>query len=880
MQATDEKHPYTNDIEQVLGGLRTTAGGLSSEEAAKRREQYGPNELAKAEKVTLLKRFLDELKDPMLLLLMAAAGVSAVTNILSGESMTEVFIILAVVILNAVLGVVQESKAEQAIEALQTMTAATCKVIRDGHQQVIHSAELVPGDVVVLEAGDAVPADGRLLEAARLKIEESALTGESVPADKRTEAMTAGETIPLGDRFNMCYMGSSVVYGRGKAVITDTGMTTEMGKIANVLNQTEDEQTPLQITLKELGKKLSFLVIIICIFIFCFNLFVSGDHSVTKILQTFMIAVSLAVAAIPEGLATVVTVVLSIGVTKMSRQNAVVRKLTAVETLGCTQVICSDKTGTLTQNRMTVVETVGDPALVARGMALCSDAVLGENDQAEGEPTEAALVAFAFAQGMRKEALEEETPRVNECPFDSLRKLMTTVHACRDGFIQYTKGAPDVVLSRSTFWWDGSAMQPMTKEKRQEFLTANKQYADQALRVLAVAMRRWDTEPSCERAEDVEKELCFIGMTGMIDPIRPEVKDAINECRTAGICPVMITGDHRDTAVAIARDLGILQEPTQAVTGADLDDISDEEMVNAVSRYRVYARVQPEHKVRIVKAWKKRGAVTAMTGDGVNDAPSIKTADIGIGMGITGTDVTKNVADMILADDNFATIVKAVQEGRRIYDNIRKAIQFCLSSNMSEVIGVFAATVMGFTLFSPVHILFINLITDCFPALALGLEEGEPGIMSRPPRKSTDSIFSGGMAGDIVYQAVLVSVLTLLSYLIGFALETGQAGIPKGISPHGMTMAFLTMNMCEIFHSFNMRSRRASIFTLKKHNRVLWAAMAGSLLLVTLVIKVPPIAAMIGFTAVGLREFAIAIGLAIIVIPVVEIVKLIERRGI
>ena len=870
--------PYTESTEQVLGRLETDAGGLSPAEAEKRQGIYGLNELAKPKKETLLKRFLDELKDPMLILLMAAAGISAVTNILSGESLEEVFIILAVVLLNAILGVVQESKAEQAIEALQTMTAATCKVIRDGRQHTIRSAELVPGDIVVLEAGDAVPADGRLIEAARLKIEESALTGESVPSDKKTAALPEAEKIPLGDRSNMCYMGSTVVYGRGQAVITDTGMHTEMGKIAAVLNQTEDEQTPLQITLKDLGKKLSLLVILICIFIFCFQIFRTGDRSMTHILQIFMVAVSLAVAAIPEGLATVVTVVLSIGVTKMSRQNAVIRKLTAVETLGCTQVICSDKTGTLTQNRMTVTETVGDPQLIAKGMALCSDAILNEKDQAEGEPTEAALVAYAFSQGMRKEELERQYPRVDECPFDSIRKRMTTVHADGDSFIQYTKGAADMVLSCCTHWWDGTGMQPMSEEKRKEIMADNKQMADRALRVLAVAERRWEKKPSCESTEEVEQQLCFLGLTGMIDPVRPEVKAAINECREAGIRPVMITGDHRDTAVAIAKDLGILQDVSQAVTGADLDEISDEEMREAVERYRVYARVQPEHKVKIVKAWKERGAITAMTGDGVNDAPSIKSADIGIGMGITGTDVTKNVADMILADDNFATIVRAVQEGRRIYDNIRKAIQFCLSSNMSEVFGVFAATVMGFTLFSPVHILFINLITDCFPALALGLEEGEPGLMSRPPRKSSDSIFSGGMAGDILYQALLVTALTLLSYCIGNYLQTGQMTIPKGMSSHGMTMAFLTMNMCEVFHSFNMRSRRASIFALKTQNRVLWAAIAGSLLLVTAVIKIPPVAALFGFTTVGLREYGIAIGLSVLVVPVVEIVKAVQRR--
>ena len=888
MEKKNEMKPYLLDVPQILDSLETAGEGLSSEEAGKRQKEYGPNELDKAKKESMFSRFQKELKDPMLLLLLGAAAISALTNFLSGDSMAEVFIILAVVLLNAVLGVLQESKAEQAIEALQTMTAATCKVLRDGRQKTVKSAELVPGDIVVLEAGDSVPADGRLIEAATLKIEESALTGESVPVDKKTDALTVpdadgrGEkagSVPLGDRTNMCYMGSSVVYGRGKAVITDTGMSTEMGRIAAVLNQTEDEQTPLQITLKELGKKLSVLVIVICIFIFIFNLVRTGDRSMTRILETFMIAVSLAVAAIPEGLATVVTVVLSIGVTKMSKQNAVIRKLTAVETLGCTQVICSDKTGTLTQNRMTVTEVTGDPDLTARAMALCSDAVLGENDRAEGEPTEAALVAYAFTRGLRKDELEKETPRVDECPFDSLRKLMSTVHRDGDSFIQYTKGAPDVVLSRCTSYRDGDKVLPLTEEKRQEFLTANRQYADRALRVLAAATRSWEEKPSCSSAEELEQQLCFIGLTGMIDPIRPEVKAAIDECRTAGIRPVMITGDHRDTAAAIARELGILQESSQAVTGADLDEISDDEMTEAVTRYRVYARVQPEHKVKIVKAWKKRGAITAMTGDGVNDAPSIKTADIGIGMGITGTDVTKNVADMILADDNFATIVKAVEEGRRIYDNIRKAIQFCLSSNMSEVFGVFLATLMGFTLLNPVHILFINLITDCFPALALGLEEGEPGLMNRPPRKSEDSVFSGGMAGDILYQALLVTALTLASYLIGHSLQAGHFEIPAGVSPHGMTMAFLTMNMAEIFHSFNMRSRRASIFSLKIHNRVLWAAMAGALVLVTLVIKVPPVAAMFGFTPVGLREYGIAVALAAVMLPAVEIVKAFQRMS-
>ena len=875
---------YRQEIDEVLQELQTSQAGLSSAQVEERRKKYGPNELEKGKKKTAFQMFLEGLKDPMLIMLMVAAGISAVTNYISGESMAEVFIIIVVVLLNAILGVIQESKAEEAIEALQTMTAATCKVIRDGRQQTVKSSELVPGDIIVLEAGDAVPADGRIIECANLQIEEAALTGESVPVHKMIEILgadtkTEGDEnqVPLGDRTNMCYMGSTVVYGRGVAVVTDTGMKTEMGKIADVLNQTVEEVTPLQQKLNELGKKLSYLVIIICVFIFIFKLLVERDFSMNALLQTFMIAVSLAVAAIPEGLATVVTVVLSLGVTKMSKANAVIRRLTAVETLGCTQVICSDKTGTLTQNKMTVVDAVGDEKLVARAMALCCDALLGKDDKAEGEPTEAALVNFAFQQGMRKDDLEVETPRVGECPFDSSRKMMTTIHREANGFVQYTKGAPDVILSRCTHFWDGAAMQEMTKEKLDEFLKANKDFADQALRVLAVAMRKWDSLPSTERSEDLEKDLCLIGLTGMIDPVRPEVKAAIEECAHAGIRPIMITGDHKDTAVAIARELGILDDPEEATTGAELDAISDEDMVEAVTKYRVYARVQPEHKVKIVKAWKQRGAITAMTGDGVNDAPSIKTADIGVGMGITGTDVTKNVADMILADDNFATIVGAVDEGRRIYDNIRKAIQFLLSSNMSEVLGVFFATILGFVLLEPAHLLFINLITDAFPALALGLEEAEEGVMNRPPRDSKDSIFAGGMVGDIIYQGLMVTTLTILSYIIGHSIEIGHFEMPHGVSPDGMTMAFLTMNMCEIFHSFNMRSQRGSIFRLKKQNKTLWAAMLGSLILVTIVIEVPVIAGLFGFTAVSPMEYAIAIGLALLVIPIVEIVKAVQR---
>ena len=864
----------------VLTETKSSANGLSAQEAAARLEANGKNKLAEAKKDSLLKRFVSQLMDPMIIILLAAAAISGVLAVVEGESFTDVIIILAVVIINAVLGVYQESKAEKAIEALQEMSAATSKVLRDGKITIVHSEDLVVGDVVLLEAGDAVPADGRLIENASLKIEEAALTGESVPVTKFIDIINledSSKDVPLGDRKNMVYMGSTVVYGRGAAVITATGMDTEMGKIADALANASEGQTPLQIKLSQLSKILTWLVLGICVIIFAVQILRAGEFGFEVLLNSFMVAVSLAVAAIPEGLAAVVTVVLSIGVTNMSKRNAIIRRLTAVETLGCAQIICSDKTGTLTQNKMTVVDFFGeDEKYLAQAMALCCDAELSEDGSVNGEPTEAALVVWANKLGLPKYDLKKAYPRSGEAPFDSGRKLMSTVHPADGKYIQFTKGAPDVILDRCvTYLKDGQPV-PMTEEYRGQILAGNKAMADKALRVLACAQRIYDTEPASYEADDLEQDLCFVGLSGMIDPVRPEVKDAIAQCKSAGITAIMITGDHIDTAIAIAKELGILTEGKKAITGSMLNEMDDETFEKEFKNIGVYARVQPEHKTRIVNTWRNAGYVTAMTGDGVNDAPSIKSADIGVGMGITGTDVTKNVADMVLTDDNFATIVGAVEEGRRIYDNIRKAIQFLLGSNMSEVISIFVATLMGFTILKPVHLLWINLVTDCFPALALGMEEAEPDIMERKPRDAKAGIFSGGMGIDIGYQGLMVSALVLISYFVGHFMETGNWTIET--SADGMTMAFLTMSMAEIFHSFNMRSQRGSIFRLPKQNKILlWAAVA-TLIATTLVCELPFLAAAFGFSAVSLAEYLVAIGLGVLVIPIVEIVKLIQRK--
>ncbi len=889
------KH-YLHSVDEVFEHVSSSAAGLSSAEAEKRLEQNGKNKLAEAKKDSIFKKFFDQMKDPMIIILIIAAAISAVTEYIEASSAghsffpTDTFIILAVVIINAVLGVMQESKAEKAVEALQKMSAATTKTLRDGQIVTVKSEDLVVGDVILLDAGDAIPADCRIFECASMKIEEAALTGESVPVTKLVNALMGKKEeneVALGDRKNMAYMGSTLVYGRGKAVVVATGMNTEMGKIANAISLAEEGKTPLEIKLEQLSKILTKLVLGVCVVIFGYNIamhFIGGAEGqfYEVALDSFITAIALAVAAIPEGLVAVMTIVLSIGVTNMSKKNAIIRKMNAVETLGCTQIICSDKTGTLTQNVMTVVDHYApDENQLATAMALCTNAEVAEDGKGTGEPDEVALINYAKTLDLPKAALTEKYPRIGEVPFDSGRKMMSTVHKDGDAFVQFTKGAPDEILKKCTHADINGEIFEMNDEIRAKIMEENTRMGNKALRVFAAAYKKYAEAPAVFESEALEYDMTFIGLTGMIDPVRPEVKDAIVECRGAGITPIMITGDHINTAKAIARELGILTDDSQAMMGADIDKYSDEEFEQIVENVFVYARVQPEHKTRIVNAWKSKGYVTAMTGDGVNDAPSIKSADIGVGMGITGTDVTKNVADMVLTDDNFATIVSAVGEGRRIYDNIRKAIQFLLGSNLSEVVSIFFATIMGFTILEAPHLLFINLVTDSIPALALGLERPERDIMRRKPRSKTDGIFAGGLGFDCAYQGLLVSILTVTAFYIGEWLETGHLifrNIPD--SSEGMTMAFFTMAMCEIFHSFNMRSQRGSAVAMVfkgHHNIALYAAMFGSFLLTTAVVEIDFLSNLFGFAHLDLKAYLIALGLSVLIIPIVEIVKAIQR---
>lgn len=879
---------YLKNSNEVLQEVNSNENGLTSKEASSRLEANGKNKLAEPKKDGLVKRFFKALADPMIIILLVAAFISAGTTIYSNvvtganESYADLFIILFVVILNTVLSLVQESKAENAISALMEMTKATSKVIRDGQIKVIKSEDLVVGDVIVLEAGDAIPADCRILESHSMKVEEAAITGESVPVNKITDILMLSETsreVPLGDRTNMLYSGSTIVYGRGKAVIVATGMDTEMGKIADALAQTENQETPLQKKMSELSKVLTKLVLGISAFVFVFTLIRNGAFSGEAILDTFLVAIALAVAAIPEGLPAVVTIILSIGVTSMSKRQALVRKLTAVETLGCTQIICSDKTGTLTQNKMTVVDTFGtDKKLIAKSMALCSDADIKSGEkEATGEPTEVALVNFAYNEGLPKYELSEKYPRIGEAPFDSSRKMMSTVHNEDGKIIGYTKGACEILLTHCTSILKDGNVIPLTDEIRNEISTKSKEFADRALRVLGVAYREFNETPTDFSAENLENNLIFIGFVGMIDPCRPEVYDAIKECRTAGIRPVMITGDHKDTAVAIGKDLGIIKDASEAMTGAELENISDEDLIDVVNRCSVFARVQPEHKTRIVKAFKAQGLITAMTGDGVNDAPSIKSADIGISMGITGTDVTKGASDMVLADDNFATIVNAVEEGRKIYDNVRKVLQFQLSTNMAEVVAIFTSSLLGVTMLTPAHLLWINMVTDSTPGLALGMEKAEGDLMKRRPRNSNESLFANGVGVDIALRGLFMGFLIIISYFIGEYIEAGRIDLSL-TSLDGMSMAFLTANFVQVFHAICMRSQRESLFKLKSINWWLVGAFVIATVLTVGVIYIPFFRNLFNFTAISLKEFIIAFALAFSVVPATEIIKFFQGK--
>ncbi len=883
---------YLKSAEEVIKELESSYDGLTSAEAKSRLERFGKNKLAEQEKKPLWKKFLEALSDPMIIMLLASAFISAATTLYqnvtlgTNESYADLLIILFVVVVNTILGIVQESKAEEAIDALKEMTAATSKVLRSGAQVVLKSEDLVVGDVLILEAGDAVPADCRILESYSMKVEEAALTGESVPVTKIMDILMLQENvidIPLGDRTNMLYSGSTIVYGRGKAIVVATGMDTEMGKIADALNQAEDEQTPLQKKMAELSKVLTKLVIGICVFVFIFGvarelIAPSGNGIFTIALNTFIMAVALAVAAIPEGLPAVVTIILSIGVTAMSKRNALIRKLTAVETLGCTQIICSDKTGTLTQNKMTVVDTcTPDTDLLAEGMCLCSDAKIAPGEiEATGEPTEVALVNYAFRNGMPSYKLNEAKPRVGEAPFDSLRKMMSTVHETPKGYVQYTKGATEIVLDRCTHYLNSKKeIVPINDEFRKNVMANAKSFADRALRVLGLAYRTYETLPESFDAAKLENNLIFVGFVGMIDPCRPEVYDAIKECREAGIRPIMITGDHKDTAVAIGKDLGIISDASEAMVGSDLDPLSDDQLIDTLRHVSVFARVQPEHKSRIVRALKSQQNVVAMTGDGVNDAPSIKAADIGVGMGITGTDVTKGVSDMVLADDNFATIVNAVEEGRKIYDNVRKVLQFQLSTNMSEVLVVFAASALGLEILTPAHLLWVNMVTDSAPGLALGMEKAENDIMKRKPRSSNESVFAGGAGVDMVAQGIFMASLIIFSYFLGEYLETGEFALRA--SDDGMTMAFLTCNFVEMFHAISMRTQRGNLLKLNSFNWWLLGALILTFILTLVVIYVPFLSNLFNFTVISTKELLIALGLAFSVIPVLEVFKWITR---
>ena len=887
---------YLEDVKDVLKELDSNEDGLSNIEANKRLAENGKNRIEEGKKDGIVKKIFNSLKDPMIIMLLVTAVISAILAKIQNEPFTDVFIILFVVIINTIMGLIQEGKAEKAIDSLKKMTAATSKVIRDGKTIVVKSEDLVKGDVIVLEAGDLVPADCRLIEAYSMKTDESTLTGESVPVNKLIDIlnMSSGENnlIPLADRTNMVYSGSTVAYGRGKAVITEVGMNTEIGKIATSLQTAKKEVTQLQKKMSQLSKTLTKIVLIICALVFVLRLIRGGGINADNFIDTTLMAVALAVAAIPEGLPAVVTVILSIGVTEMSKRKALIRKLNTVETIGCVQVICSDKTGTLTKNKMTVVESfVGEDGnkddidLLSKGMALCSDSKMNkEKGVAEGEPTENGLVEYAFKLGFDKTELEKVLPRVQEVPFDSMRKMMSTVHEVKvvddkyfdKKYVQFTKGACEILLDRCDFYLENGEIKNINDDFKKNIFAKNKDFADRALRVLGCAYKTFDVLNDEASSEKVENGLIFIGFVGMIDPCRDEVFDAIDRCKSAGIRPIMITGDHIDTAVAIAKQLKIIEDAKNARTGAEIDGITEEELIEVVKNVSVFARVQPEHKTRIVKALQKLNYITAMTGDGVNDAPSIKQANVGVAMGITGTDVTKGASDIIIADDNFATIVNAVEEGRKNYDNIRKIIQFQLSTNMAEVLVIFISSLLGITFLTPAHLLWINMITDSTPGLALGTEKAEGNIMKRKPRKTDDSVFADGAGVDMIWQGIVMAILVAISFFMGEFLENGRFLLAE--SKHGMSMAFLTMNFVEMFHAVCMRSQRKSIFKLNSFNWWLLGAVVFTIIFTIGVIYIPFFVNLFGFESINFTEFMVAISLAFAIIPIIEIVKFFERK--
>lgn len=873
---------YTQTDEQTLRALNTTHEGLSHEEAAKRLEQYGKNALEEQQGKSLIAKLLAQFKDVMIIILLIAALISG----LLGE-WTDSIIILFVVVLNAVLGVIQENKAEQALAALKQMSSPTAHVRRAGQTKTIKAEELVPGDIVLLEAGNVVPADMRLIESASLKIEEAALTGESVPVEKHIEPLEQADVV-LGDRVNMAYMTSNVTYGRGIGVVTATGANTEVGKIAGFIAQEEDEITPLQKKLNELGKYFTIIIIVVAAIMFGI-----GIYEGRELLEMLLTSISLAVAAIPEGLPAIVTIILALGVQKMAKRKAIIRKLPAVETLGSTEIICSDKTGTLTQNKMTVlqayigqqmqakdqdVEAMADHEIFLQVMALCNDTRItqeGQNTEPTliGDPTETALVDYGLKHGFDKRNGEEKYPRRAELPFDSDRKLMTTVHQMSEGaspsYRIMTKGAPDILLDRCSHILVNGEVIPITDAHRSHIRAGNKSMADQALRVLALAYRDEEAIPNSMKPDVVEQDLTFIGLVGMIDPPREEVKEAVRVCKEAGIRPVMITGDHRDTAAAIAKQLHIIDDESGVITGAELNQISEKDFAEKVTQYSVYARVSPEHKVRIVQAWKKRGKIVAMTGDGVNDAPALKTSDIGVGMGITGTEVSKGVSDMVLADDNFSTIVVAVEEGRKVYSNIRKTIQYLLSANLGEVLTLFIATMLNWAILFPIHILWINLVTDTLPALALGLEKAESDIMKQKPRKSNESVFADGVGIGIVYQGIIEAALTLTAYWYGHTHYDESIAV---------TMAFATLGLIQLTHAFNVRSNHKSIFSIGMFsNKYLNGAALLSGLLVILVIVIPFMNDLFRVVPLNAEQWLVVAIHALVILPIVEIVKLAIR---